>query len=154
MSAHGEARCDKMVTARDRASGGGMMVSFKKNNSGIYSQARCFNRLCDSNGGTVGHRVDNRCSWSNNTGKCKNFKGENKIMKVKDVMTEVQADITAERKERVKRLLKEKQLELDAARKVLKKLESDMDALLERDVDDFVFPHETGTLVYYGWYRE
>jgi len=63
-------------------------------------------------------------------------------MKVKDVMTEVQADITAERVKRIKRLLKEKQLELDAARKVLAKLESDMTALLDRDVDGFVFPHE------------
>ena len=65
-------------------------------------------------------------------------------MKVKDVMTEVQAEITAERVKRIKRLLKEKQLELDAARKVLEKLESDMTALLEMDVDDFVFPHEIG----------
>ena len=68
-------------------------------------------------------------------------------MKVKDVMTEVQAEITTERVKRIKLLLKEKQLELDAARKVLAKLESDMTALLDRDVDDFVFPHETGLLV-------
>jgi len=77
-------------------------------------------------------------------------------MKVKDVMTEVKAEITAERKERIKYLLKEKQLELDAARKVLAKLESDMTSLLDKDVDDFVFPHETRemqTLTGWKWDR-
>ena len=63
-------------------------------------------------------------------------------MKVKELESEVIAEITEEKMDRIHDLLREKRLEIDAVKKVLKELETEYNILLEMDVDDFIFPNE------------
>lgn len=63
-------------------------------------------------------------------------------MKVKDLENVMISKIEAEKNEIIIGLLKEKKLEIDAAKKVLKKMEDDYGKLLEMNVSDFIFPSD------------
>ena len=62
-------------------------------------------------------------------------------MKVQELELEVIAEITEEKMDKIHDLLKEKRLEIDATKKVLKELEKDYNKLLKMNVDDFIFPN-------------
>lgn len=62
-------------------------------------------------------------------------------MKVQELESEVIAEITEEKMDRIHDLLREKRLEIEATKKVLKELEKDYNKLLEMDIDDFIFPN-------------
>jgi len=57
-------------------------------------------------------------------------------MKIKDVLEEVRAEIKADRIKEAKEILKERLLELDAAKKVLADMEDQLNELMEKEIDN------------------
>lgn len=62
-------------------------------------------------------------------------------MKVQELESEVIAEITEEKMDRIHDLLREKRLEIEETKRVLKELEKDYNKLLKMDIDDFIFPN-------------
>ena len=68
----------------------------------------------------------------------KNTITKERIMKIKELLEEVRAEIANDDKETAKAILKNNLLEIREAQKVLAILEKETEALLAKDVDDVV----------------
>lgn len=58
-------------------------------------------------------------------------------MKVKELVCDVENEIREEKQEEIKKLIKESLLELQEAKKLVNRLQSQFNAICEIEVDDF-----------------